>query len=196
MIEVGWSARRVVRRLDRSDCVVRSCQEDCHIAAASTPIQAKVTPSSGAPVSSPIIQRRLAEGHLGSGHPLHVLPLTPTHRDLCLEWCHARRNWTAAKWNQVVSSDESRFNLSSEDNNFRMWSPCDEHRNYAFALQRHTAPTAGMMVWGKIAYNTRSPNIDPWYHGILQPHVFTLMQLLPGALFQQKSAQSHTARVS
>ncbi|GFX40711.1 transposable element Tcb2 transposase [Trichonephila clavipes] len=28
----------------------------------------------------------------------------------------ARENWTAAEWNQVVFSDESRFNLSSNDN--------------------------------------------------------------------------------
>ncbi|GFV03410.1 hypothetical protein TNCV_596181 [Trichonephila clavipes] len=27
-----------------------------------------------------------------------------------------KENWTAAEWNQVVLSDESRFNLSSDDN--------------------------------------------------------------------------------
>ncbi|GFV64569.1 HTH_Tnp_Tc3_2 domain-containing protein [Trichonephila clavipes] len=42
-------------------------------------IQKQITPSLGAPVSSRIIRRRLAEGHLGSRRPLHVLFLTPTH---------------------------------------------------------------------------------------------------------------------
>ncbi|GFT87743.1 uncharacterized protein TNCV_4000941 [Trichonephila clavipes] len=65
--------------------------------------------------------RRLAEGHLGSWCPLRILPLRPTHRHLRLEWCHARANWTAAEWKQVVFSDESRFNLSSDDNSVRVW---------------------------------------------------------------------------
>ncbi|GFW13968.1 transposable element Tcb2 transposase [Trichonephila clavipes] len=56
------------------------------------------------------IQRRLAEGHLASRRPLRVLPLMLNHRRLRLEWCRARGNWTAAEWNQVVFSDESRFN--------------------------------------------------------------------------------------
>ncbi|GFX27331.1 uncharacterized protein TNCV_3341431 [Trichonephila clavipes] len=38
---------------------------------------------------------------------------------------------------------------------------------------------------------------DPQYlHDILQPHVLTLMQRLPGALFQQENARPHTVRVS
>ncbi|GFX04606.1 transposable element Tcb1 transposase [Trichonephila clavipes] len=140
-------------------------------------------------VSSRTIQRRLAEGHLGSRCPLRVLPLTPTQRRLRLKWYRARGNWTAAEWNQVVFSDESRFNLSSDDNRVRVWRPRREHLNSAFALQRHTAPTAGVMVWGAIAYNTRSPldlvlisgtmTAQRYVHHILQPHMLPLMQRLP-----------------
>ncbi|GFX63020.1 transposable element Tcb2 transposase [Trichonephila clavipes] len=50
-------------------------------------IQAQVAPSLGIPVSSRAIRRRLAKGHLGSRCPLRLLPLTPTYRRLCLEWC-------------------------------------------------------------------------------------------------------------
>ncbi|GFX64180.1 transposable element Tcb2 transposase [Trichonephila clavipes] len=120
-------------------------------------IQAQVASSLGAPVSSRTIRRRLFEGHLESRRPLHVLPLTPTHRRLRLEWCRARGNWTAAEWNQVVFKDESRFNLSSDDNRVRVWRPRGERLNSDFPLQRHTTPTAGVMVWAAIAYNTRSP---------------------------------------
>ncbi|GFW41263.1 transposable element Tcb2 transposase [Trichonephila clavipes] len=135
-MEAGWSARRVARQLGRFDCVVRRCwdqwirgmsftrrpgsgrprqtsgQEDHHIVATSL----------GAPVSSRTIRRCLAEGHLGSitRRPLRVLPLMSTHQRLRLEWCHARGNWTAAKWNQVVCNDESRFNLSSDNNRVRL----------------------------------------------------------------------------
>ncbi|GFW56412.1 transposable element Tcb1 transposase [Trichonephila clavipes] len=98
-----------------------------------------------------------AAGLLGSRRPLHELPLTPTYRCLRLESYHARGNWTAAEWNQVVFNDESRFNLSSDDNRVRVWLPRGERLNPVFALQQHTASTAGVMVWRAIGYNTRSP---------------------------------------
>ncbi|GFV37561.1 transposable element Tcb1 transposase [Trichonephila clavipes] len=79
-------------------------------------------------------------------HPLRTLPLTPTHRRRRLKWCHSQGNWTAAEWNQVDLSDESRFNLSSDDNRVRVWRPHGERLNPAFALQQHTVPTAGVMV--------------------------------------------------
>ncbi|KFM60783.1 Transposable element Tcb1 transposase, partial [Stegodyphus mimosarum] len=60
------------------------------------------------------------------------------------------------------------------------------------------------MVWGAIAYNTRSPLVlfrgtmtaQRHVHEILQPHVLPLMQRLPGAISQQENARPHTARVS
>ncbi|GFT97039.1 transposable element Tcb2 transposase [Trichonephila clavipes] len=166
--------------------------------ASSAAIQTQIAPSLGAPVSSRTIRRRLAEGHLASRRPLRVLPLTPTHRRLHLEWCLARENWIAAKWNQVVFSDESRFNLCSDDNRVRVWRPRGERLNATFVLQQHTAPTTGVMVWDAIAYNTRSPLVlirgtmtaQRYVHDILQRHV------LPGAIFQQDNARLHTARVS
>ncbi|GFY13917.1 HTH_Tnp_Tc3_2 domain-containing protein [Trichonephila clavipes] len=64
-----------------------SRREDRHIVrntrvqptASSAAIQAQIAPSRGAPVSSQTIRRGLAEGHLGSRHPLRVLlpPSTP-----------------------------------------------------------------------------------------------------------------------
>ncbi|GFT19042.1 transposable element Tcb2 transposase [Trichonephila clavipes] len=211
MMEAEWSARRVARQLDRSGSVVTSprqtsCQEDHHIVrnarvqptASSAAIQAQVEPSLGAPVSSRSIRRLLAEEHLGSRRPLLALPLTPTHRRLRLEWCRAQGNWTAAELNQIVFSDESRFNLSSGDNRVRVWRPRVERVNPAFIL--HTTTTAGVMVWGVIAYNTLSPLVlicgtmtAQWYvHDILQLHVLPLMQRLPGAIFQQDNARPHT----
>ncbi|GFU70960.1 transposable element Tcb2 transposase [Trichonephila clavipes] len=140
-------------------------REDHHIVknahvmptASSAAIQAQVAPSLGACVSSRNTRKRLAEGHLGLRHSLCVPPLMLTHQCLRLEWCRARGNLTPAEGNQVVFSDESRFNLSSDDNRVRVWRPRRERLNADFALQQHTAPTAGVMVWGVIAYNTRPP---------------------------------------
>ncbi|GFX41852.1 transposable element Tcb2 transposase [Trichonephila clavipes] len=192
--------RQTSRRKDRH--IVRNVS--IQHTASSTAIQAQVAPSLGAPLSSRTIRGGLAEGHLESRCPLRDLPLTPTHRRLRLEWCQARGNWTAAEWNQVVFSYESRFNLSSDNNRVRVWRPRGECLNTVFALQRHTTLTAGVMVWGAIAYNTRSPLVlirgsmtAQWYvHDILQPYVLPLMQRLPGAIFQQDNARPHSARVS
>ncbi|PRD28317.1 UNVERIFIED_CONTAM: hypothetical protein NCL1_32728 [Trichonephila clavipes] len=92
----------------------------------------------------------------------------PTHRFLRLEWCCARGNWTAAEWNQVVFSDESKFNLNSDDNRVRVWRHRGERLNPVFALQRHTVPIAGAMVCIVIAYNKYmvTLSIDHWHHDI------------------------------
>ncbi|GFX90344.1 transposable element Tcb2 transposase [Trichonephila clavipes] len=144
--------RQTSRREDRH--IVRNARVQPN--ASSAAIQAQAASSLGAPVSSRTILRRLAEGHLGSRYPLRVLPLTPTHRCLRLEWCSARGNWTALEWNLIVFSNESRFNLSSDDNRVHVWRPRGEHLNPAFALQQHTSPTDSVIAWGAIAYNTQS----------------------------------------
>ncbi|PRD30479.1 UNVERIFIED_CONTAM: hypothetical protein NCL1_26274 [Trichonephila clavipes] len=77
-----------------------SYQEDRHIVrnarvqptASSAAIQTQIVPSLETPVSSHTIRRRLADEHLGSRCPLRVLPLTPTHQRLRLEWYRARGN--------------------------------------------------------------------------------------------------------
>ncbi|GFY26807.1 transposable element Tcb1 transposase [Trichonephila clavipes] len=196
MTEAGSSARRVTRQLGRSDCVVKGCwnhwiQEKCYLSkeqAQSTLDRlvcekiAKLGPCVFLnPTKAP--ERRT----LGSRYPLRVLPLRPTHRHFRLEWSCTRENWTAAEWNQVVFSDESRFNLCSDDNPVRVWRPLGESLNHAFALQQHTAPDARGIIWGAIAYNTQSPLVlihgtmkaQRYVHDILQQHVLPLMQRLP-----------------
>ncbi|GFW19043.1 transposable element Tcb2 transposase [Trichonephila clavipes] len=146
--------------------------------------------------------RLLAKWHLESGRPLRVLPLTPTHRRLRLEWYRVRVNWTAEEWSQVVFRDKSRFNLSNDDNRVRVWRPLGERLNPAFALQRHIAPTAGVMVWGAIAYKAWSLLIlirftmtaQRYVHDIILQHVLPLMQRLSGDIFQQDNARPHRAQ--
>ncbi|GFY24258.1 DDE_3 domain-containing protein [Trichonephila clavipes] len=69
---------------------------------------------------------------------------------------------------------------------------------------RHTARTAGVMVWGAIAYYSRSPLIvmrgtltgQRYVDDILRSHVGPFLNGLPGAVFQQDNARPHTARVA
>ncbi|GFW02399.1 transposable element Tcb1 transposase [Trichonephila clavipes] len=68
---------------------------------------------------------------------------------------------------QVGRSDLTRFrlNLSSDDNCARVWKSRGEWFNTAFVLQLQTTPTAGVMIWGAFAYDTRSRLI--FIHGKL-----------------------------
>ncbi|GFT75645.1 transposable element Tcb1 transposase [Trichonephila clavipes] len=60
------------------------------------------------------------------------------------------------------------------------------------------------MVWGTIAYDSRSTLIvirgtltgQRYVDGILRPHVGHFLNGLPGAIFQQNNARPHTARVA
>ncbi|GFY18450.1 transposable element Tcb2 transposase [Trichonephila clavipes] len=125
--------------------------------------------------------------------------MTLTHRHLRLEWCRARWHWTATEWSQVIFSDESGFNFSSVDNHVSVWSPLGERLSPTIDLLQHTVPTADVMVWGAIAYDTRSRLIlihstmtaRRNIQDILQLHVLLLMAGLPGAIFQQENARSH-----
>ncbi|GFY23205.1 transposable element Tcb1 transposase [Trichonephila clavipes] len=110
----------------------------------------------------------------------------PVARQLCHSVC-------------VVRSDESRFNLSSEDNRVRVWRPRGERLNPALSLQRQAAPSVNVMVWGAIAYNTCSLLVlirgtmaaQRYVLDILQPHVIPLIQRLPGATFQHVFSALH-----
>ncbi|GFV70118.1 transposable element Tcb2 transposase [Trichonephila clavipes] len=98
-------------RSDCIDCIVRRCWDQW--------IQELLftrRPDSGRPRQT----TRRKDRPIGSRCPLRELPLTPTNRRLRLQWCRAQENWTAMEWNQVVFSDESRFNHSSDNNRVRV----------------------------------------------------------------------------
>ncbi|GFV22016.1 transposable element Tcb1 transposase [Trichonephila clavipes] len=60
------------------------------------------------------------------------------------------------------------------------------------------------MVWGSIAYDSRSTLIvirgtltgQRYVDNILRPHIGPFLNGLPGAIFQQDNARPHTARVA
>ncbi|GFX54639.1 transposable element Tcb2 transposase [Trichonephila clavipes] len=150
------------------------------------------------------ISRHLAEANLKSKHPFRALPLTPEHRQLRLQWCQARSMWNVPDWQKVVFSDESRFVLGTDDNRVRVWRRPGERYNSPHTVLRHTARTAGVMVWGAIAYDCRSTLFvvrgtltgQRYVDDILRPHVGPFLNGLPEAIFQQDNAGPHTARVA
>ncbi|GFV38405.1 transposable element Tcb2 transposase [Trichonephila clavipes] len=94
------------------------------------------------------ISRHLAEANRKSKCPFRVLPLTPEHRQLRLQWCQGRSMWNVTDWQKVVFRDESRFFFGTDDNRVRVWRCPGERYNSPHTVLHHTARTAGVMVWG------------------------------------------------
>ncbi|UYV82760.1 hypothetical protein LAZ67_22000761 [Cordylochernes scorpioides] len=154
-------------------------------------------------ISTRTISRRLVANGLHSCHPLRRLPLTPPNRRQRLEWCRARSTWMT-EWHRVVFSDESRFCLSSDSRRLRVWRRRGERSNPAAIVERPTVRQRGIMVWGAIAYDSRSPLLriqgtmtaQRYVDDVLRPVTLPYLQGVPNALYQQDNARPHTARIS
>ncbi|UYV69202.1 Transposase [Cordylochernes scorpioides] len=149
------------------------------------------------------ISRRLVANGLHSCRPLRRLPLTPPNRRQRLEWCRARSTWMT-EWHRVVFSDESRFCLSSDSRRVRVWRRRGERSNPAAIVERPTVRQRVIMVWGAIAYDSRSPLLriqgtmtaQRYVDDVLRPVTLPYLQGVPNALYQQDNARPHTARIS
>ncbi|UYV73832.1 hypothetical protein LAZ67_11001054 [Cordylochernes scorpioides] len=149
------------------------------------------------------ISRRLVANGLHSCRPLRRLPLTPPNRRQRLEWCRARSTWMT-EWHRVVFSDESRFCLSSDSRRVRVWRRRGERSNPAAIVERPTVRQHGIMVWGAIAYDSRSPLLriqgtmtaQRYVDDVLRPVTLPCLQGIPNTLYQQDNARPHTARIS
>ncbi|GFX77034.1 transposable element Tcb1 transposase [Trichonephila clavipes] len=104
----------------------------------------------------------------------------------------------------VVEKIIASFNLGSGDNRVRVRRPRGERLNPAFALQRRTAPKAGVMVWGVISYNTRSPLVlirgtmtaQRYVYDILQPHMLPLLQRFPKPFSTRQGLALHSKGIT
>ncbi|GFW42788.1 transposable element Tcb1 transposase [Trichonephila clavipes] len=169
-----WSTRRVAGQVDHSECAVRNCwdqwtwegtharktwsgatrkttrTENRRIVRQAlvdpTVIRSTIRADVGVANVPQTISRYLAEANLKSKRPFHALSLTPEHRQLRLQWCQARSMWNVPDWQKFVFSDESRFVLGTDDNHVRVWRHPGQRYNPPTIL-RHTACTAGVMVW-------------------------------------------------
>lgn len=171
--------------------------------ATSTSILQHVQDTLDVPISTRTISRRLVASGLHSWRPLRRLPLTTQHRRQRLQWCRARAMWTT-EWHRVVFSDESRFCFSSDSRRVRVWRRRGDRSNPAAIVERPTARQRGIMVWGAIAYDSRSPLVriqgtmtaQRYVDDVLRPVALPYLQGVPNALYQQDNARPHTARIS
>ncbi|EEZ97640.1 hypothetical protein TcasGA2_TC016088 [Tribolium castaneum] len=77
-----------------------------------------------------------------------------------------------------------------------------ERRNVAFSVERPVARTVGVMIWGAIAYGSRSPLVfiegsmtaQRYVQEVLEPVAVPYVQTIENASFQQDNATPHSAR--
>ncbi|UYV71386.1 hypothetical protein LAZ67_8002914 [Cordylochernes scorpioides] len=132
-------------------------------------------------ISTRTISRRLVANGLHSCRPLRRLPLTPPNR----------------------RQHESRFCLSSDSRRVRVWRRRGERSNPAAIVERPTVRQRGIMVWGAIAYDSRSPLLriqgtmtaQRYVDDVLRPVTLPYLQGVPNAFYQQDNARPHTARI-
>ncbi|GFW62048.1 HTH_Tnp_Tc3_2 domain-containing protein [Trichonephila clavipes] len=104
-------------------------------------------------------------------------------------------------WSRVIFSDESRFSLVRPT---RVWRRTGQRSDPAFIVERHTAISQGVTVWGAISWDTRSSLVvlqgtltaRRYVDDILTPIVLPMLSSRPGAIYQQDDARPHTARLS
>ncbi|GFX02165.1 transposable element Tcb1 transposase [Trichonephila clavipes] len=148
------------------------------------------------------IRRRLQQSGLSARRPLLGLPLTQNHRRLRRQWCDERRMW-AAKWNEVVFTDESRICLQHHDGRIRVWRHRGARMLNSCVMHHHPGPSPGIMVWGGIRYHSRTPlvriagtlNSQRYISEVLEPVVLPYLQGLATAIFQQDNARPHVTRI-
>ncbi|GFV54620.1 transposable element Tcb2 transposase [Trichonephila clavipes] len=167
----------------------------------STPLTSFQTSSA---IKRKTIRRRLTEVGLRSRRPLRRLPLTPHHRQCRLDFCRPRATWSVTDWIRVIFSDESRFSLSTDYHRTRVWRRTGQRSDPAFIVERHTAISQGVTVWGAISWDTRPSLVvlqgtltaRRYVDDILTPIVLPMLSSHPGAIYQQDNARPHTARLS
>ncbi|GFT98295.1 transposable element Tcb1 transposase [Trichonephila clavipes] len=226
MNTAGWSTRRVAGQVDRSESDVRNCWEQwtreiTHARKTGSGATRKTTRRGdrrivrqaladpqvthstiradvGVAIVPQTISRHLVEANLKSKRPFRAFPLTPEHRQLRLQWCQASSMWDVTDWQKVVFSDESRFVLGTDYNRVRVWRHPGERYNPPHTVLRHTARTAGVIVWGTIACDCRSTLImmretltsQRYVDDILRPHVGPFLNGLPGGNFPARQCSS------
>ncbi|GFW13595.1 transposable element Tcb2 transposase [Trichonephila clavipes] len=207
--EAGWSNRRIGRHLGRSDMVVARCWQQWITEGRvyrrggidSTPLTSFQTSSA--------IKRNHKEttdrSWLEEPTSAKTLTTDPKHYRQCrLDFCRPRATWSVTDWRCVIFSDESRFSLSADDHRTRVWRRTGQRSDPAFIVERHTAISQGVTVWGAISWDTRSSLVvlqgtltaRRYVDDILTPIVLPMLSSRPGAIYQQDNARPHTARLS
>ncbi len=83
--------------------------------------------------------------------------LLPRHRAARLTWCRRYLRFRIQDWANILSTDESRFNLHSSDGRSRVYRRVGERYADACVIQRQSFGGGSVMVWGGTTAHDRTP---------------------------------------
>lgn len=104
---------------------------------------------------------------------------------------------------ECVFSDESRFDLNTNDQQRRDWQLPGQRRNTNLPLAHHTARQPWVVVWGAISFHSRSPLVvicaslttQRFVDDILRPAALPCISRNPGLTFEQDNSRPNMAIV-
>jgi hypothetical protein len=73
-------------------------------------------------ITDQTVHNRLRQSGLCSRHPLKGMELKRLHQIARLQWARARLRWSRHTWQNILFSDESKFNLTFHDGRVRIYS--------------------------------------------------------------------------
>ena len=150
------------------------------------------------------VRNRLHSARLKAHRPYVGVPLTARHRQARVDWSRIRRRWTRRQWNDVLFSDESRFNLSFSDSRIRVWRRRGERLDAVNVVERDRYGGGNVMVWAGIYYHGKTELVtvpgtltaQRYCDEIVRPVVVPFMQQRNVGIFQQDNARPHSARLT
>ncbi|GFX76069.1 HTH_Tnp_Tc3_2 domain-containing protein [Trichonephila clavipes] len=191
--EAGWSNRRIGRHLGRSDMVVARVGNSGSQKVECTVAEGQDVP--GTQMIARIVQSE--EGYFGTNNVASIrsTPLTSFQTSSAIKRNH--KETTDRSWLEEPT-------LSDDDHRTRVWRRTGQRSDPAFIVERHTAISQGVTVWGAISWDTRSSLVvlqgtltaHRYVDDILTPIVLPMLSSRPGAIYQQDNARPHTARLS
>ncbi|KFM59944.1 Transposable element Tcb2 transposase, partial [Stegodyphus mimosarum] len=228
--KAGWPYRRIARHWSRSDAILdvlagmvnhgstqrqegsgrpreMTEREDRAIVRAAFTVPdaslSSIVRATSASVTARTIHRQLTERGLRSRRPLRRLPLTAVQRQARLLGCRAHSHWNVTDWSRIVFSNESRFELSPDDQRRRVWRHPGRRCDTNLTVFRQTCRQPGVMVWGAISFHSRTPLVvirrnltaQRSVDEVLRPVVLPFMSCHPGLTFQQDNFRNNTAHV-
>lgn len=151
------------------------------------------------------VRRRLREAGLMARRPAKKPLLTPKMKKQRLEWAKKYQNWTSLDWQQVIFSDESKFNLFGSDGIEYVRRKTGERFNEN-CIKKTVKHPAGQMIWGCFSYHgigeiafIKGYVKAPDYKNILESHLFPSIEnhfsMASSMIFQDDSAPCHRAKL-
>lgn len=158
--------------------------------------------ATGTRISVYTARNRLRAARLRARRPYVGIPLTARHRAARLNWARQHLGWTRRRWNRIVFTDESKFNLQGADGRIRVWRRKGERLDPANVIQRDRYGGGSVMVWGGISHSGKTElitirgnlNAVRYCNEVIVPAVVPYIANNHADVLQQDNARCHTAR--